>query len=156
MTTPSPSSTAAPTGTKRVAILGSTGSIGTNALEVIAASEGRLRAIALSAHRRLDLLVSQAHQFRPRWVIATDEAAADRCRWNGLPTGTELIVGERGPEEVAASEEVDLVLAGIVGSAGLRSTWAALDAKKTVALANKETMVMGGALGTELAAKRGA
>ena len=128
-------------------MLGSTGSIGTSALEVIAASEGRLRAIALSAHRRLDLLVTQAHQFRPRWVIATDEVAADRFRWNGLPRDTELVVGERGLEEVAASEEVDVVLAGIVGSAGLRSTWAALEAKKTVALANKETLVMGGRAG---------
>ena len=133
--------------TKRIAVLGSTGSIGTSALEVIAASEGRLRAIALSAHRRLDLLVTQAHQFRPRWVIATDPVAADRFRWNGLPLGTELLVGEQGLEEVAASDEVDVVLAGIVGSAGLRSTWAAIEAKKTVALANKETLVMGGAPG---------
>src|SRR3989304_8726901 len=120
MTTPSTTSTAAPPGTKRVAILGSTGSIGTNALEVIAASEGRLRAIALSAHRRLDLLVTQAPQFRPRWVIATDEAAADRFRWNGLPRGTELVVGQRGLEEVAACEEVDLVLAGKIGRASGR------------------------------------
>jgi len=141
--------------TKRIAVLGSTGSIGTRALDVIAASEGRLRAIALSAHRRLDLLVTQAHQFRPKWVIATDETAADRFRWNGLPVGTELVVGERGLEEVAAAEDVDLVLAGIVGSAGLRSTWAALEAKKTVALANKESLVMGGPLVMELAAKHG-
>ncbi|MGD9636934.1 MAG: 1-deoxy-D-xylulose-5-phosphate reductoisomerase, partial [Pirellulales bacterium] len=142
--------------TKRIAVLGSTGSIGTSALEVIAGSEGRLRAVALSAHRRLDMLVTQAHQFRPKWVIATDEAAADRFRWNGLPRGTELVVGERGLEEVAAAEDVDLVLAGIVGSAGLRSTWAALEAKKTLALANKESLVMGGPLVVELAAKRGA
>src|SRR3990172_3437498 len=119
--------TTSTTTTKRIAVLGSTGSIGTSTLEVIAASEGRLRAIALSAHRRFDVLVSQAHQFRPRWVIATDEAAADRFRWNGLPLGTELVVGQSGLEQVAADEEVDLVLAGIVGSAGLRSTWAALD-----------------------------
>jgi 1-deoxy-D-xylulose-5-phosphate reductoisomerase len=150
MTTPSTSTT------KRIAVLGSTGSIGTSTLEVIAASEGRLRAIALSAHRRFDVLVSQAHQFRPRWVIATDEAAADRFRWNGLPMGTELVVGQRGLERVAADDEVDLVLAGIVGSAGLRSTLSALEAKKTVALANKETLVMGGELITKLAAKRGA
>jgi len=142
--------------TKCIAVLGSTGSIGTSALEVIAASEGRLRAVALSAHQRFDVLVSQAHQFRPRWVIATDEAAADRFRWSGLPMGTELIVGQRGLEQVAADDEVDLVLAGIVGSAGLRSTLAALEAKKTVALANKETLVMGGELITKLAAKRGA
>jgi len=106
MTTPSadPDTTMS---TKRIAVLGSTGSIGTSALEVIAASEGRLRAIALSAHRRLDLLVTQAHQFRPKWVIATDEAAADRFRWNGLPRGTELVVGQRGLEEVAAADDVD-------------------------------------------------
>jgi 1-deoxy-D-xylulose-5-phosphate reductoisomerase len=145
-----------PSSTRRVAVLGSTGSIGTNALEVIAGSAGRLKAVALSAHRRLDVLVTQAHQFRPKWVVATDKAAADRFRWNGLPMGTELLVGEQGLAEVAASEDVDVVLAGIVGSAGLRSTWAALEAKKTVALANKETMVMGGALVTELAAKHGA
>jgi 1-deoxy-D-xylulose-5-phosphate reductoisomerase len=156
MTTDSTPSLDAPPSTKRVAVFGSTGSIGTSALEVIAASDGRLRAIALSAHRRLDQLVTQAHQFRPRWVVATDQAAADQFRWNGLPMGTELLVGERGLEEIAASEEVDVVLAGIVGSAGLRSTWAALEARKTVALANKETMVMGGALVTELAAKHGA
>lgn len=144
------------TATKRIAVLGSTGSIGTNALEVIGASDGRLKAVALSAHSRLDLLVTQAHQFRPRWVIATDEVAADRFRWDGLPTGTELVVGQRGLEQVATAEEVDLVLAGIVGSAGLRSTWAALDAKKTVALANKEVLVTAGKLITELAAKRGA
>jgi 1-deoxy-D-xylulose-5-phosphate reductoisomerase len=155
MTTPSADS-ASSTNTKRIAVLGSTGSIGTSALEVIAASDGRLRAVALSAHRRLDLLVTQAHQFRPKWVIATDEAAADRFRWDGLPRGTELVVGQRGLEEVAAAEDVDLVLAGIVGSAGLRSTWAALEAKKTVALANKESLVMGGPLVVELAAKRGA
>ena len=156
MTIATSPSTSVNVGTKRIAVLGSTGSIGTSALEVIAASEGRLRAVALSAHRRLDLLVTQAHQFRPRWVVATDPIAADRFRWNGLPMGTELLVGEHGLEEVAASEDVDVVLAGIVGSAGIRSTWAALEAKKTVALANKETMVMGGALVTELAAKHGA
>lgn len=144
------------TSTKRIAVLGSTGSIGTSSLEVIAASSGRLRAIALSAHRRFDVLVTQAQQFRPRWVIATDEAAADRFRWSGLPIDTELVVGQRGLEQVAADAEVDLVLAGIVGSAGLQSTLSALEAKKTVALANKETLVMGGELITELAAKRGA
>jgi 1-deoxy-D-xylulose-5-phosphate reductoisomerase len=142
--------------TRNVAVLGSTGSVGTGALEVIEASAGRLRAIALSAHRRFDRLVTQAHQFRPQWVVATDEAAADRFRWNGLPRGCELIVGEQGLEEVAASDEVDVVLAAIVGSAGLRSVWAALEAKKIVALANKETLVMGGELVTRLAAERGA
>jgi 1-deoxy-D-xylulose-5-phosphate reductoisomerase len=136
--------------------LGSTGSIGQSALEVIAASEGRLRAVALSAHARLDRLITQAAQCRPRWVVATDEAAAKLFDWSGLPQETELVVGQDGLERIVADDAVDTVLAGIVGSAGLRSTWAALEAKKTVALANKESMVMGGALLTRLARERGA
>jgi 1-deoxy-D-xylulose-5-phosphate reductoisomerase len=151
-----PSNVSKPAGVKNVAVLGSTGSIGTNALEVIAASGGRLRAVALSAHSRIDELVQQAHQFKPRWIIATDEAAADSYQWNGLPQGTEVLKGAGGLEQVAADSGVDVVLAGIVGSAGLRSTWTALRAKKTVALANKETLVMGGTLLTQLALEEGA
>ncbi|MCI0491952.1 MAG: 1-deoxy-D-xylulose-5-phosphate reductoisomerase [Planctomycetes bacterium] len=141
---------------KNVAVLGSTGSIGTNALEVIAGSEGRLRAIALSAHGKCTRLLGQAQRFKPRWVVVTDEKAASKTDWSSLPPGTELILGRAGLVQVAAAQEVDVVLAGIVGSAGLESTWAALEAKKTVALANKETLVMAGALVTRLAADRGA
>src|SRR5262245_2930273 len=79
--------------TKRVAVFGSTGSIGASALEVIAGSGGRLEAVALSAHRRLDDLVEQARQLRPRWVIATDPAAAKRFKWTGLPKSCELLTG---------------------------------------------------------------
>lgn len=140
---------------KNVAVFGSTGSIGKNALEVIAASNGRLNAIALSAYGKLDLLLEQARQFRPRWVIAAEETAAGRFDWASLPTGTELLTGPNALAEVAAASEVDVVLAAIVGSAGLRSTWAALEAKKTVALANKETLVMAGSLVNRLAAERG-
>jgi 1-deoxy-D-xylulose-5-phosphate reductoisomerase len=141
---------------KRIAVLGSTGSIGTSALEVIAGSDGRLRVVALSAHRRLDRLVGQARQLRPRWIVATDEAAAGEFAWSGLPPETELLIGPQGLLQVAADPEVDLVLAAMVGSAGLPSTWAALEAKKTVALANKETLVMAGPLVTRLADERGA
>jgi 1-deoxy-D-xylulose-5-phosphate reductoisomerase len=141
---------------KNVAVFGSTGSIGTSALEVIAASEGRLRAVALSAHRKLHRLLEQARRFVPRWVIATDELAARRFDWSELPPGTELLTGAQRLSEVSAAEGVDIVLAGIVGSAGLQSTWAALEAKKTVALANKETLVAAGALVTRLAAEHGA
>jgi 1-deoxy-D-xylulose-5-phosphate reductoisomerase len=140
---------------KNVAVFGSTGSIGRNALEVIAASNGRLNAVALSAYGKLDLLLEQAQQFRPRWVIAAEETVAHRFDWTSLPQGTELLTGPNALAEVAASSEVDVVLAAIVGSAGLRSTWAALDAKKTVALANKETLVMAGGLVNRLAADRG-
>jgi 1-deoxy-D-xylulose-5-phosphate reductoisomerase len=144
------------TAAKNVAVFGSTGSIGTSALEVIAGSEGRLRAVALSAHGKLHRLLEQAQQFAPRWVIATDEVAARRFDWSGLPEGTELLVGAQKLPEVSAAEGVDVVLAGIVGSAGLQSTWAALEAKKTVALANKETLVAAGALVTRLAREQGA
>ena len=141
--------------TKNVAVFGSTGSIGKNALEVIAASEGRLNAVALSAYGKLDLLVEQAREFRPRWVIAADPELAARFDWSALPQGTELLTGPEALAQVAAASEVDVVLAAIVGSAGLRSTWAAIDAKKTVALANKETLVMAGGLVSRLAAKSG-
>lgn len=142
--------------TRNVAVLGSTGSIGASALDVIEASEGRLKAIALSANRQLDRLVEQARRFRPRWVVATDAAAAKRFDWSDLPGGTELLTGREGLMKVAQAAEVDVVLAAIVGSAGLKSTWAALEAKKSVALANKETLVMAGALMTRLAAQSGA
>ena len=145
-----------PVAVKNVAVLGSTGSIGTNALEVIAASDGRLQALALTAHGKLGRLLEQAKRFKPRWIVATDEAAAKKFDWSGLSPDTELLVGAENLLQVVAASEVDIVLAAIVGSAGLRSTWAALDAKKTVALANKETLVMAGGLVTSLAAKRGA
>ncbi len=141
---------------KNVVILGSTGSIGTSTLQVIASSQGRLRAYGLSANTNFDLVVRQAIEVRPRWVVATDAEAASRFDWSGLPDGTELLVGQEGVEQAVRGEEVDVVVAAIVGSAGLRGTWAALEAGKNVALANKETLVMAGALVTRLAAKSGA
>src|SRR6185503_18295651 len=83
------------------------------------------------------------------------EEPAKRFDWTTLPPGTELRTGPSALAEVAAATEVDVVLAAIVGSAGLRSTWAALEAKKVVALANKETLVMAGSLVNRLAAERG-
>jgi 1-deoxy-D-xylulose-5-phosphate reductoisomerase len=125
-------------------------------LEVIEASGGRLRAIALSARGQLDRLLDQARRLKPRWIVATDAAQARRFDWSSLPKETELLTGPQGLIQVAAGGEVDVVLAAIVGSAGLRSTWAALEAKKTVALANKEALVVAGPLLTKLAAERGA
>ena len=139
-----------------VAVLGSTGSIGRNALEVIAASGGRLRAVALAAATSTDLLARQAEQFRPRWLVVSDAAAAARHDWSALPAGTQLLIGPAALEQVAREPEVDVVLAAIVGSAGLPSTWAALEMGKTVALANKETLVMAGPLATRLARERNA
>jgi 1-deoxy-D-xylulose-5-phosphate reductoisomerase len=139
----------------RVAVFGSTGSIGRSTLEVIAASRGRLQALALSAHTRLPELLEQAIQFRPKWVIATDAKAAAAFNWKQLPKGCELLTGPAALVQVAGENDVDVVLAAIVGSAGLESTWAALESKKTVALANKETLVMAGELIADLARKSG-
>jgi 1-deoxy-D-xylulose-5-phosphate reductoisomerase len=139
-----------------IAVLGSTGSIGRSALEVIAASSGRLRAVALSANGNADLLLKQAQAVRPLRIVVTDQAAAARQDWSSLPTGVELLIGPDALNRLAADPEVDIVVSAIVGSAGLRSTWAALDAGKTVALANKESLVVGGPLITELARRRNA
>jgi 1-deoxy-D-xylulose-5-phosphate reductoisomerase len=140
---------------KRIAVFGSTGSIGQSTLEVIEASGGRLKAVALSAHSRLPELLAQAREHKPKWVIATDAKAAAAFDWKGLPKGSELLKGPEALAQVAGEAEVNVVLAAIVGSAGLESTWAALESKKTVALANKETLVMAGELITELARKSG-
>jgi len=139
---------------KNVAVLGATGSIGTSTLEVIAASGGQLRAIALTGHSNTRLLAQQAQQFRPRWVVVTDPTA--ELPVGSLPAGTELLRGPEAVEYVVSQPEVDVVLAAIVGAAGLRGTWAALDAGKTVALANKETLVVAGPLVMKLARQRGA
>jgi 1-deoxy-D-xylulose-5-phosphate reductoisomerase len=137
-----------------VAVLGSTGSIGRNTLEVIAASGGRFRAVALSAHSNLKLLEEQGQRLRPDHLIATDRDAAARHDWSRLPKGVALTLGHEGVARVVADGNVDIVVAAIVGAAGLQGTWAALEAGKTVALANKETLVMAGPLVTRLAARR--
>ncbi len=139
-----------------VAVLGSTGSIGRSALEVIGAANGRLHAIALSANTNAELLERQAHRVSPRWVVLTDGQAASRHSTSGWPRGVEVFHGPEGIERVASADEVDVVLAAIVGAAGLRGAWAALEAGKRLALANKETMVVAGPLVTRLAGQRGA
>ncbi len=140
---------------RNIAVLGSTGSIGRSTLDVIAASGGRLRAVGLAAYRQLDRLHQQALEFQPKWVVAASKEAARQYAWPPQH-GTEFLVGPEAVEELARREEVDTVVAAIVGSAGLRSTWAAVDAGKRVALANKETLVVAGALVMELAERRGA
>jgi 1-deoxy-D-xylulose-5-phosphate reductoisomerase len=139
--------------TRRVAVLGSTGSIGRATLDVIAASGGTLSAVALTAHSRLDLLQEQIDAVHPRWVVVTGENA-EKARGILRLGGTELLSGPQALETVAREPEVDMVVSAIVGSAGLRGTWAALDAGKAVALANKETLVVGGPLVMELAGSR--
>jgi 1-deoxy-D-xylulose-5-phosphate reductoisomerase len=141
---------------RNVVILGSTGSIGRSTLEVIASSEGRLRAYGLTAHNNLDSLNRQVQQHRPRWVVATSEESNRLFDWSGLPGGSQLVSGEAGLLEAVADPAVDVVVAAIVGSAGLRGTWAAVEAGKTIALANKETLVMAGPLVIQCARQTGA
>ncbi len=136
---------------KNIAVLGSTGSIGRNSLEVIANSEGGLRAKVLSAHNNVDLLGEQARCFRPRWVVITDPEKARQFDLSSLPEGVELLVGTEGIVRAVSDPEVEMVLSAIVGSAGLHGTWAALEAGKSVALANKESLVMAGPLIMRLA-----
>jgi 1-deoxy-D-xylulose-5-phosphate reductoisomerase len=140
---------------RRVAILGSTGSIGCNALRVIEAWSEEFEVVALSAHQQLDALVDQARRFRPAKIIATDAEYASRYDWpKDLPV--EIETGPDALQEIASSDDVDVVLAAIVGSAGMRSTLAAIEAGKRVALANKETLVVAGHLAMETAARTGA
>ena len=139
----------------RVAVLGSTGSIGRSTLDVIAASDGLFQAHVLAAHRSVATIVEQAWRVRPRFVVIVDAAAAEEIGPGALPPGTSLATGAEALDDLVADPQVDRVVAAIVGAAGLRSTWAALEAGKTVALANKETLVMAGPLVTRLAARSG-
>jgi 1-deoxy-D-xylulose-5-phosphate reductoisomerase len=141
---------------RTITLLGSTGSIGRSTLEVVRHARGAFRIAALTAHRNFDLLSQQALEFRPRFVVATDAVEADRFDWSRLPPETALLRGCGPVAQVVSLPEVDVVVAAVVGSAGLEGTWAALEAGKTVALANKETLVMAGPLVMRLAAEQNA
>jgi 1-deoxy-D-xylulose-5-phosphate reductoisomerase len=139
---------------KNIAILGSTGSIGQSALEVVRALP-ELNVVAISGCRNLEKLVDQAREFSPQYLVAADPQAASEFEFPHLPE-TEILIGPEGLDRIASIPEVDIVLAAIVGVAGLPSTWAAIENGKTVALANKETLVVAGHLMTEMADQSGA
>ncbi len=140
---------------RALAILGSTGSIGTSTLQVVASQPDRFRVVALAAGSNLDLLTEQVLRFRPQLVAVRDASAAEDLRGR-LPAGTRVVHGEEGRREVAVRADVDLVVCALVGSMGVRSAFAAVDAGKTLALANKEALVVGGAHLTRRAAETGA
>jgi 1-deoxy-D-xylulose-5-phosphate reductoisomerase len=140
---------------KNVAILGSTGSIGVQALDVVERAGGRFRVVGLAAGRNADRLAEQVRRFRPRLVSVDDPAAAVRLRALLGPEAPEIATGEAGAVAVASLAEADVVLAAISGGAGLRSTAAAIEAGKDVGLANKESMVLAGELLVARAAARG-
>lgn len=140
---------------KRLAVLGSTGSIGQNTLEVVAESPDRYEIASLSGHANTKRLKEQALAFRPARLVVTDPEAAEAEDWSDLPSETELLIGPDALLELASDPETDVVVAAIVGSAGLASTWTALERGKTVALANKEALVVAGPLMTALAKRSG-
>ncbi len=140
---------------RRVAILGSTGSIGVQALDVLGRFPERFEVVTLAAGRNVERLAAQVRQFRPRLVAVADRAAAAALR-PLVPAGTEVLEGEDGVVAAAVHPDVDFVLAAISGGAGLRSTAAAVEAGKAIGLANKESLVLAGELMVRLAAERGA
>lgn len=137
---------------KRLSILGSTGSIGRQSLEVIAALH--LSVGALTAQKNVSLLEQQARAFRPELAVLADEAAAKELKIRLADTPTRVLGGQEGIMEAAVLNGVDTVLTAVVGIAGLTPTLAAIESGKTIALANKETLVCGGKLVTELAKAR--
>lgn len=130
---------------KKIAVLGSTGSIGTQALEVIREHSDKLQATVLVAHRNTDLLRQQIEEFHPELVAVTDREAGKQLRatYSGP---TKIIVGPEALTEAAAAANAEIVLVAISGAIGIAPTLAAIDAHKVIALANKETMVAAGDL----------
>ena len=144
------------TSPKRVVVLGSTGSIGTSTLDVAEALPERISIVGLMAHSRWKELAEQCRRFKPAVAILTDRTAFEQMDRAAFPAGTELKFGPDAACALAQSDDVDVVVSAVVGAAGLHGTWAAVEAGKTVALANKETLVVAGGLITELAARRSA
>jgi len=131
-------------GGKRIAIFGSTGSIGTQALEVIASNPGSFSIEVLTAHSNDELLIAQALKFNPNIVVIVDEKKYQKVKEALTSTSIKVFAGEKALEEVAEMDCYDLMLAAIVGYAGLKPTLKAIQNGKAIALANKETLVIAG------------
>src|SRR5881296_2403124 len=140
---------------KRIVILGSTGSIGTNTLDIISKFPEKFQAVGLTAGNNVDKLEEQVRTFSPAVVAMADPAAAERLRTRCKSLKTTILNGTDGLMQAATLPEADLVISAIVGGAGLVPTLAAIKAGKFIALANKEPMVMAGRLMQEEARKRG-
>jgi len=141
---------------KRLVILGSTGSIGKSALDVIANNKERIEVLGLSAHSNIDLLLKQIHDFRPSFVAVTDERTYAKFKSTFLLPSVELLGPPDGIEKLASLPEADIVLNAIVGAAGLSASLSAVRAGKRLALANKESMVIGGEMLNHLRKQTGA
>lgn len=141
---------------QRLALIGSTGSIGTQALEVVAAHPEYFEIVGLSAHRNVTLLAEQARRFNAKIAITTDSSQYEKLKSLLEGSGTEAQCGAEALTAAVQREDVDTVLGAIVGFAGLESTLAAVEAGKKIALANKETLVVAGELVMKRAAETGA
>ena len=133
---------------QRLAILGSTGSVGSSTLDVVARHPERFQVVGLTSYQRIDLLLQQCERFRPRVAVVPDEARAAtlRAELAARRIATEVAVGPGALSELASARDVDSVMAAIVGAAGLPPCMAAARAGKRLLLANKEALVVGGAL----------
>lgn len=143
---------------QQVTILGATGSIGLSTLDVIARHPDKYAVFAMSAYRNLEKLVLLAQQYQPKFVVAaqTDDYAKLKTLLNQYNIKSTPLAGIEALQQVARDDEVDVVMAAIVGGAGLLPTFSAVEAGKKVLLANKESLVMSGGLLIELANKKGA
>ncbi len=142
--------------TKRIAILGSTGSIGTNALKVIDALGAEYKVIALTAHNNAELLAEQVRKFKPKIAVITNPEKLNTLKKLLGPVKTEIYGGDKGLSIAASSEDVDIVFAAVVGAAGLEAILSAAKAGKILAIANKEPLVIAGELLTKIAKQSGA
>lgn len=136
---------------KQIAILGSTGSIGTQTLDVVRQHRNEFAVYALTAHRSVEMLIGQALEFNPAVVCIADESCYPRLRDALSDLPIKVMAGEKALEEIVTMPSIDVVVAAMVGYAGLPSTIAAIKAKKTIALANKETLVVAGEIICRLA-----
>ncbi len=141
---PAVSKAAAEGNRKRIGLFGSTGSIGTQALDVIASNPDKFSVTILTAHSNHELLVEQALKFRPQTVVIVDESKYHIVKQALSGSGSEVLAGEQALVDAASLEHYDMMLAAIVGFAGLRPTLRAIENGKAIALANKETLVVAG------------
>lgn len=139
--------------TENISILGSTGSIGTQALKVCEQLD--IKVSALTANSNVDLLEEQVRKFKPKLAVMGTEEKAKELRIRLADTDTKVLVGLDGLCEAAAVDEADTVLTSVVGMIGLKPTLTAINAKKNIALANKETLVTGGSLVMKSAKENG-
>jgi len=140
---------------KHIAILGSTGSIGTQALDVIASHPESFEVEVLTAQNNADLLIEQARKFNPNAVVIVNEDSYSKVKEALLPLNIKVFAGENALSSVVQMDSIDLVLTALVGYSGLKPTMKAIEAGKNIALANKETLVVAGELITRLAREKG-